>query len=299
MSETEGESSRVRVEETAVAVTTAAVADPARTVLGWLRIREEVPTWLRWLLGAVPIALLLGLWALVTAGASPEQRIISPTILPSPVEVVRSFPSLWFDRALTRNLAVSLGRVVEGFLAGVAIAFPLGLAMGAFTKVKAMFQPLAVFGAYLPIPALVPLTMSLFGTGEIQKVAFLALAFIIYLLPLIVEAVDQVDEVYLKTAYTLGATKLQVVRKVLLAVSWPNIYQSLRMGFGIGWSYIILAEMVDIGRGLGGIIIISQRRGPREHIYLVLLVIVALAFVTDKLWAAAGRYLFPYREQER
>ena len=144
-----------------------------------------------------------------------------------------------------------------------------------------------------------PLTLSLFGTGEKQKIAFLALAFVIYLLPLIVQAVDNVDDVYLKTAYTLGANTMQTVRKVLLAVSWPDIYQSLRLGFGIGWSYIILAEMVDIGRGLGGIIIISQRRGPREHIYLVLLVIVVMAFLTDKLWASVGKMLFPYRERQR
>ncbi len=262
---------------------------------GWLRIREEVPAWLAWLLGLVPIAGLLALWWLVTAGATPESRLISPTILPSPLEVVRSFPSLWFDRALTRNLVISLTRVAAGFGVAVAIAFPLGLTMGSFSKVKAMFNPLAVFGAYLPIPALVPLTLSLFGTGEEQKVAFLAMAFVIYLLPLVVSAVDQVDQVYLKTAYTLGATRWQVVWRVLLGVSWPDIFHALRLGFGIGWSYIILAEMVDIGRGLGGIIIISQRRGPREHIYLVLLVIVAVAFLTDRVWAWAGRRLFPYR----
>ena len=253
----------------------------------------------RWLLGTLPIALLIGIWALLTWGARVEERIISPTILPSPLEVVASFKSLWFERALTRNLAVSFGRVVGGFLVALAVAFPLGVVMGSFTKVKAAFTPLAVFGAYLPIPTLVPLTLSLFGTGEEQKVAFLALAFVIYLLPLIVQAVDGVDDIYLKTAYTLGATKWQAVRKVLLAISWPDIYHALRLGFGIGWSYIILAEMVDIGRGLGGIIISSQRRGPREHIYLVLVVIVAVAFLTDKLWAVVGRKLFPYREAGR
>ena len=262
----------------------------------WLRIREDIPTWMRWALGSLPILALLGLWWGATAGPTPESRMISPTILPSPVEVVRSFPKLWFDRALTRNLLVSLTRVLMGFALAVAIVFPLGLAMGSFTKVKATFNPLAIFGAYLPIPVLVPLTLSLFGTGERQKVVFLALAFGIYLLPLIVAAVDAVDDVYLKTARTLGASKLQVVSKVLLGVSWPEIYQSLRLGFGIGWSYIILAEMVDIGRGLGGIIITSQRRGPREHIYLVLLVIVALAFLTDKLWQIGGKKLFPYRQ---
>jgi NitT/TauT family transport system permease protein len=266
---------------------------------GLLRIRERVPGWQRWALGVVPVLAILGIWWGLTAGAEPEQRMISPTILPSPVEVVKSFPSLWFDRALTRNALVSFMRVLSGFAVGVLIAFPLGVLMGAFSKVKAMFNPVSVFGAYLPIPALVPLTLSLFGTGEKQKVAFLALAFVIYLLPLIVQAVDDVDDIYLKTAYTLGANTMQTVRKVMLAISWPNIYQALRLGFGIGWSYIILAEMVDIEKGLGGIIIISQRRGPREHIYLVLLVIVVMAFVTDKLWASIGKVLFPDRGRRR
>jgi NitT/TauT family transport system permease protein len=252
-----------------------------------------------WALGVVPIFVILALWWAVTGSGPAEERIMSPTILPSPLEVAQSFRSLWFDRALTRNALVSLTRVIAGFLVGVAIAFPLGLLMGSFTKIKAAFNPLAVLGAYLPIPALVPLTLSLFGTGERQKVAFLALAFVIYLLPLIVAAVDQVDPIYLKTAYTLGATRSQTVSKVLLAISWPDIYQALRLGFGIGWSYILLAEMVDIGKGLGGIIIMSQRRGPREHIYLVLLVIVALAFLTDKLWSVGYRLLFPYRRSER
>jgi len=266
---------------------------------GWLRTREPVAGWLRWLLGSLPILLLVGFWWAITAGATVEARFISPTILPSPMEVLRSIPSLWFERALTRNLTVSFLRVVGGFAIGVAIALPLGVLMGSFTKIKATFNPLATFSAYLPIPALVPLTMTFFGIGEKQKVAFLALAFVIYLIPLIVEAVDDVDDVYLKTAYTLGASKFQTVTKVLLGVSWADIYQSLRLGFGVGWSYIILAEMIDIGRGLGGLIITSQRIGPREHIYLVLLVIVAVAFLTDRVWAFVGKRLFPYREAHR
>ncbi|HSF19454.1 MAG TPA: ABC transporter permease [Vicinamibacteria bacterium] len=265
---------------------------------GLLRIREKLPAWKACLLGLVPVVVVLGVWTLATTGAA-EERMISPTILPSPGEVVASFGQLWFDRALTRNLSVSFTRVVEGFLLAFALSFPLGLLMGAFTKVKAAFTPLTVFGAYLPIPTLVPLTLSLFGTGELQKVMFLALAFSIYLVPLFVAAVDTVDDTYLKTAYTLGATRWDAVRRVMLPVAWPDIWQAMRLGFGVGWSYILLAEMVDVGRGLGGIIITSQRRGPREHIYLVLVIIVAVAFLTDKLWAVAGRWLFPYRDQKR
>ena len=271
---------------------------PAAEHGGFLRIREPLSAWKAVLLGLLPVVALLALWAFVTTGA-PEERVISPTILPSPSEVVQSFPLLWFDRALTRNLAVSFTRVVQGFALAVAISFPLGVMMGAFTKVKAAFTPLTVFGAYLPIPTLVPLTLSLFGTGELQKVMFLALAFGIYLVPLFVAAVDAVDDTYLKTAYTLGASKSQAVSRVLLPISWPDIWQAMRLGFGVGWSYILLAEMVDVGRGLGGIIITSQRRGPREHIYLVLVIIVAVAFLTDKLWAIVGRFLFPHRSGKR
>ena len=265
---------------------------------GIFRIREDIPAWQAWLLGMLPVAVLLLVWALVTAGA-PENRMISPTILPSPREVLRSFHELWFERQLTRNLGVSLFRVVKGFLLALVVSFPLGLLMGSFTKVKAAFAPITTFGAYLPIPTLLPLTMSVFGIDELQKVVFLALAFSIYLVPLFVAAVDNVDDTYLKTAYTLGATKGQAVSRVLLPISWPDIWQAMRLGFGVGWSYILLAEMVAAEGGVGWIIITSQRIGPREHIYLVLVVIVLVAFLTDRVWATVGRWLFPYRGAKR
>ena len=225
---------------------------PSSAYAGLLRIREPLPAWQSWLLGLLPVLALLAVWFAVTAGAA-EERVISPTILPSPAEVVASFPLLWFDRALTRNLPCPSCASSRASRSSVVIAFPLGVLMGSFSKVKATFTPLTIFGAYLPIPTLVPLTLSLFGTGEMQKVMFLALAFVIYLVPLFVEAVDAVDDTYLKTAYTLGASKTQAVGHVLLPISWPDIYQAMRLGFGVGWSYILLAEMVDV------------RPRPRRH----------------------------------
>lgn len=229
-----------------------------------------------------------------------ETRLLTQAILPSPMEVLRSLKSLWVERKLFSNVISSFIRVGEGFLVALVLGFPLGLAMGSFSRIKAMFAPLTVFGGYLPIPALVPLFMSLFGTTELQKVMFLAFAFGIYLLPLFVRAIEEVDNVYLLTAYTLGASKWQAVRHVLLAISLPNLYDAMRMGFGVGWGYIILAEMVDMGSGgLGALILGSQRIGPKEHIYLVLLVIVSMAFITDKLWEYCGDLLFPYRRLKR
>jgi NitT/TauT family transport system permease protein len=260
-----------------------------------LLIRGRVSRTGKVILGVIPILVILGGWTLLTMGEA-EARVISPLILPSPWEVVKSFPSLWFNAELSRSIVASGYRVILGFGAAVILAFPLGIAMGAFGRVRALFEPLSVFSSYLPIPALVPLTMSLFGIGELQKVMFLSLAFFIYLLPLFLKAVDGVDNVYLQTVYTLGATQWQSVRHVLLSISLPGILHAMRLGFGIGWTYIILAEMVAADRGLGQIIIIAQRRGPREHIYLVLLVIVVIAYLTDRLWVRLAKGLFPYLE---
>lgn len=273
---------------------TGGILKRAGTLWRW-RIRQPIANVSVWVLGIVPILLTLAIWAALTHGEA-EERVISPVILPSPSEVVGSFPSLWFERALSRSAVISFMRVLVGFGIGVLVALPAGIGMGSFEPIRAAFRPLALVFGYLPIPTLVPLTLSLFGTGETQKVMFLAIAFFVYLLPLVVKAIDDVDPVYLQTAFTLGATTAQAVRKVLVAIAWPDIYQALRNGFGVGWGYILLAEMVAAEQGLGNIIIISQRRGPREHIYLVLAAITLIAFVTDRLWARAGRWLFPYRQ---
>lgn len=264
-------------------------------IVDWIfRIRDVVPLPTRVVLGVIPILALLLIWFGLTTGEA-EERIISPVILPSPLEVLRSVPGIWFEAELSRSVLASTMRVAGGFGVAILITLPLGILMGSFTRMRALFEPLMVFGAYLPIPALVPLTLSFFGAGEAQKIVFLAIAFTVYLLPLVVKSLSDVSDVYLRTAQTLGASRWQVVRHVLLGVSWPEIYNAMRLGFGIGWSYIIIAEMVDIGRGIGSIIIISQRRGPREHIYLALLVIVLVAWVVDRLWVVAGRKIFPHR----
>lgn len=260
-----------------------------------LRIREPLGWTVRLVLGLIPILGIIGLWALATAGEY-EERWISVAILPSPREVIGSFPSLWFEKELSRSALLSAGRIVAGFGVALAIALPIGVLMGAFSKVKALFAPLTIFGAYLPIPALLPLTLSLFGMDEKQKIMFLAIAFLVYLLPLFVKALDEVDEIFLQTAYTLGANRRQTVWHVMLGIAWPRIYTAMRMGFGVGWSYIILAELIDTPRGLGHIITVAQRVGPKENIYLTIVVIVLIAFATDKLWARIGQMLFPYTE---
>ncbi|MEI7751164.1 MAG: ABC transporter permease [Candidatus Omnitrophota bacterium] len=265
---------------------------------GLFQIRGSVSQPWSVVLGLIPLAWIVFIWWFVTKGAIVEERMISPVILPSPLEVVQQIPLLLTKGKLIEGAVASFVRVGIGFLLAIAVALPLGIAMGSFSRVKAMFQPIAVMGGYLPIAALVPLTLVWFGTSEKQKYMFLAIAFFVYVLPLIVKAMDKVDDVFVQSAYTLGAGRWQIATKVLIPIAFYDIWQALRLAFGIGWSYIILAEVILSDAGLGQIITVAQRRGPREYIYLVILVIALLAFSTDKIMGWVGNKLFPYRKNE-
>ena len=247
-------------------------------------------------LGLAPIAAIVILWWLATNGPV-EERVISPTILPSPVEVVRSVPDL-FERDLFTNVAVSLRRVALGYALAFAVTLPLGVLMGSFGSARATLTPVVTASGYIPIATLVPLTLSWFGTGEKQKIVFLAMAFGIYLLPLIERAIASVPDVYVKTSRTLGARTYQVVLKVLLPIAAPDIWHAMRLAFGVGWTYLVLAEVVVLESGLGYLTQISFRRGPREHIYLVIAIITLIAWVADLIWERVGRMLFRYRGAE-
>lgn len=259
-----------------------------------LQIRGRVPRAAGIALGLVPILLLVALWWFCTRG-EPEERIISVTILPSPSEVLGSVDELVRNRNLAHHAWVSFQRVGLGYLLAVAICLPLGILMGSFGAFRSLFTPITTASGYIPIATLVPLTMSWFGTDDKQKIIFLAMAFGIYLLPMIVSAIEGVSDVYLRTAYTLGAGRLQTIFRVLIPIALPTIWQGMRLAFGVGWTYLVLTEVVIMDDGLGALVAISQRRGPREHIYLVIVVITIIAWIADLLWDRLGQLLFPYR----
>jgi ABC-type nitrate/sulfonate/bicarbonate transport system permease component len=260
----------------------------------FLTIRGRVGRMPSVLLGAVPIVGMFLLWWLFTSGA-PEERRIAPTILPNPVEVAQSIPELVGDRELVHHVWASVRRVGLSFILALVVVLPLGILMGAFGSVSAVFKPVSTASGYIPIATLVPLTMSWFGIGELQKIFFLAMAFGIYLLPLVVNAIESVPDIYLRTSYTLGATRLDAIRHVLIPIALPDLWHAMRLAFGVGWTYIVLAEVVVMVDGLGFLIQNSFRRGPREHIYLVILVITLIAWAADLGWERLGRVLFPYR----
>ncbi len=262
-------------------------------------IRGQVPSVFSVLLGFVPLVFLIFFWWMLTRGI-PEERIIGATILPSPAEVAQSLGDLVGtsdrdNRSLLDHIALSLRRVALGFLLGLAIAFPVGILMGSFGSARATIAPVVTASGYIPIATLVPLTMSWFGLDESQKVVFLAMAFCIFLLPMIIRAVDSVPDIYLRTAYTLGATRWTIIRRVLVPVALPDIWHSMRLAFGIGWSYLVLAEVVVKSGGLGDLIDTARRRAMSGRVYLVIVIITVIAWIADLIWARLSSLFFPYR----
>jgi len=264
-------------------------------------IRGRAPTGASIALGLMPVGLLVLIWWFSTTGI-PEERLIGPTILPSPAEVGASLRELLTtsdpeNRSLLDHIWISLRRVLLGFLLSLALVLPTGILMGAFGSVRAFFDPVVTASGYIPIATLVPLTMSWFGLDEIQKVVFLAMAFGIFLTPMVVKAVDAVPDVYLRTAYTLGASRWQAICRVLIPVALPDIWHAMRLAFGVGWTYLVLAEVVVKSGGLGDMIDTARRRAMSGRVYLVIVIITIIAWVADVIWKQMGEFLFPYRRR--
>jgi NitT/TauT family transport system permease protein len=252
----------------------------------------------RQLVGAASVGVVALVWWLVTLGASAESRLISPVILPSPAEVLRSFPTLLNERALIQSIAATLKRVLIGFGLAALVGVPLGILAGSWRVLEAAGHPVALFGRNLPVAALIPLTILWFGIDETQKVMFIFIACVPFVYSDAVGAIVGVPERYVETAQTLGASPFQIVAKVLVALALPDIYSSLRHLFGMAFGYIMLAELINAEHGLGYLLMTSQRRGLSEHIILILIIIGALAYGIDRLLFWFQRGLFPFRPVE-
>jgi NitT/TauT family transport system permease protein len=248
-------------------------------------------------LTALFVTVVLGVWWFLTRGETGD-RIIQPLIMPSPMEVLRAFAPLHNEQGLVRSALSSWLRVTAGFSLAALVALPLGVYMASFQPIAAFFRPLALAGAYVPIVVFIPLSMTWFGTGETQKIGFLFIGCFVALLPLVIKDIADVPTAFLDVAVTKGASHWQLVRHVLFPVAQTNIWDHLRGVYGVGWGWIIMAEVfVRPEYGLGGLIEVSNRRSQTASIFAIIIVIVLIAIACDQLWRIGGNLLFPYRKR--
>jgi NitT/TauT family transport system permease protein len=266
--------------------------------LARLRVNEDMAYAKGVGLTTIFIGLIVAAWWVITHG-SPGERLVQPLILPSPAEVLKAFGPLHFEQGLVRSALYSWLRVTAGFGLAALVAIPLGLYMASFPQIAAFFRPLSLAGAYVPIVVFIPLSMTWFGLGEPQKIGFLFIACFVALLPLVIKDIADVPSAFLDVAVTKGASQWQLVRHVLFPVAKANIWDHLRGVYGVGWGWIIMAEILVLPEyGLGGLIEVSNRRSQTGSIFAIIIVIVLIAIVCDRLWKLGGDLLFPYRKRE-
>lgn len=216
--------------------------------------------------------------------------------LPAPHDVVKSLLYLVFEKDLMEAVGVSALRILKAFGLSLAVALPLGILMGSFEVVNRLFDPIVAPMRYLPITAFIPLLILWFGIDEAQKVAFLFIGTVVYLLPAVVDAIRVVPDELVQTAFTLGATKRQVIFTVLIPAALPQIFDGFRVMNAIAWTYIILAEIVNPQSGIGYILRLAEQHLKPEWSFAGILVVGVIGILTDLLIRSINRLLFGWRE---
>lgn len=240
-------------------------------------------------LGAAAFLLVLGTWA-----AASGTGLIRPIFLPSPASVMTAVVTLFTRDAFLRDIAISIGRIAGGFALGGIPAVPLGILIATNRRAESALEPLIDFVRYTPIPAFIPLFILWFGIGETEKVIVIAAAVFFQLVLMVAASVAQVPRALVESALTLGATKGQVLRRVIWRHSLPRIVSDMRINLGWAWASLMMAEMVGSSAGIGYVIIQSQRLLQTSSVMAGIAVIGLLGLCSDLGIKQLSRFLFPW-----
>ena len=258
-----------------------------------VRKRAGLPT--RWI-SVLTLATLLLLWWAVTAS-----ELIEPLFLPPPAAVLQKGWLLatlgYMESTLWQHLGASLGRIGLALLFAVLTAIPVGIAIGHNRIARGILDPLIEF--YRPIPPLayLPLIVIWCGIGELSKVLLIYLAIFAPIAIATATGVRNVDSAKLRAAQSLGASRAQLVRHVILPGALPDILTGVRIGLGVGWSTLVAAELIAATSGLGFMVQSAAQFLVTDVVVLGILVIALIAFALEMSLRALQRKLVPWHGQ--
>jgi NitT/TauT family transport system permease protein len=265
-------------------------------------LRTTLPAGTARLLSLASVVFLIALWCVLSYVHVTREGESVPLVphffLPAPDQVLKSLLYLTFEKGLWPAVGVSALRILKAIGLSLAVALPLGILMGSFDVVNRLFDPIIAPMRYLPITAFIPLLILWFGIDESQKVAFLFLGTVVYLLPAVVDAIRVVPDELVQTAFTLGASKAQVIRTVLIPAALPQIFDGFRVMNAIAWTYIILAEIVNPQSGIGYILRLAEQHLKPEWSFAGILVVGVIGLLTDVVIRTVNRMLFSWREAD-
>ncbi|MET0412907.1 MAG: ABC transporter permease [Polyangiaceae bacterium] len=267
------------------------VPSKPRERVRWLELRRDIPRWAYRLLVGVGFVVALLLWYGLSA-----RELVDPVFLPSPRAVADAALEVLAAEDLWLDFRASFLRVGAGFLLAAALGIPIGLCMGGFKSCEALLQPLTEFVRYIPVPALIPILMVIFGIDELPKVMLIWAGTFFQLSLMVADEVRRVPYELLQVSYTLGASRSLALRLVLWRAAMPGIFDALRLCNGWAWTYLVVAELVAANEGMGFRVLKFSRflQTPKIWVYLLLLGVIGLAL--DLLFRRLNRRLFHWAD---
>ena len=256
-----------------------------------IKLRGELNAKTSTLVQVVGLGLIVSLWSVVSG-----LEIIPNSLLPTPWSVLSSFSELHFNDFLIRNVIYSVKINLMGYLEALMIAIPVGFLVGLLPVCRELFRRYIDATRYLPLTALTGLFIAWFGIEDTMKVQFLAFGIVVYLLPVVIQRIYEVEQVYVDTIYTLGATKWQTIKEIFVPAVMSKISDDARVLVAISWTYIIVAELINKSAGgIGALCYTAARQSRIDKVFAVLMVIVLIGFVQDKLAGMLDKVLFPHK----
>jgi NitT/TauT family transport system permease protein len=245
-------------------------------------------------LGVAFFVVFVAAWSLATFGG-----YVQKTFLADPLTMVRSGWTLLTEMGFIGDIGMTVWRVLGGFVIAALLALPLGVLMGAYKPVEAFFEPFISFARYLPASAFIPLLILWAGIGEAQKLAVIFIGSFFNLVLMIAVTVGNTRRDLVEAAYTLGVRDRGLIRRVLIPGAAPEIAEILRMVLGWAWTYVIVAELIGASSGIGHMITDSQALLATDQIIFGIIVIGLIGLLSDLLFKAANRALFPWAQLGR
>jgi NitT/TauT family transport system permease protein len=251
---------------------------------------EPISASTRIALGILFFVLFVAAWAWATLGG-----YVSRTFLADPLTMVREGYELLIRHGFLYDIAITIWRVVGGFVLAGLIAVPLGVLMGTYKAAEAFLEPFVSFARYLPASAFIPLLILWAGIGEKQKLLVIFIGAVFQIILMVAVAVGNTRRDLVEAAYTLGAGDAGIIRRVLIPSAAPDIAEILRLVLGWAWTYVIVAELIGSSAGIGHMIVDSQALLNTGQIIFGIIVIGIIGLVSGFLFKTANRRLFPWR----
>jgi NitT/TauT family transport system permease protein len=222
---------------------------------------------------------------------------VNVSLIPAPHQVAARFVDLLLHEGLLFDIYLSSRRVLLGVVMGITAAVPIGFMLGWYRPARTLADPMINFFRALPPIALIPLVIVYFGVDETAKIVILFYAAFFSGVIVMYEGVSQITPLYIRVAQTLGASELEIFRKVIIPLTLPHILTALRVALGVSWATLVASELIAAQRGLGALIQNAATYFLLDVIYVGIICIGCVALLMDTVLRLISARLLVWQER--